>query len=260
VSDARREGRVMEGLCLDPPDGFRIDDALAIYGGLPAVETACGDCPANSTVGTNPRPSESPTDAPSLAGCYGCVALPSNEGVLHAATERAIATNRLVDEIVRLFLKTSPAWYGLWAASPLSAEQCRVLLPIVSALATDHAATDRQLAELHAGLQTSLEAGLPLHARLNPRGRVEGAWWRLARHCALPGSMAGRALAALPGLRLRRPSRTGPQAPRPRQAALPPACSVAQPRRRCGNRRALSHLPAITGCICPRIAGKLGFW
>ena len=34
VSDARREGRVFEGLCVNPPDGFRIDDALAVYGGL----------------------------------------------------------------------------------------------------------------------------------------------------------------------------------------------------------------------------------
>src|SRR5262245_21282712 len=48
VSEARREGRVLDGLCVQPPDGFAISDALEIYGGEQVVEQACGECPANA--------------------------------------------------------------------------------------------------------------------------------------------------------------------------------------------------------------------
>src|SRR5204862_6701031 len=48
AGDAGLEGRVFEGLCVSPPSGFRIADALAIYGGLSAIEQACRDCPANA--------------------------------------------------------------------------------------------------------------------------------------------------------------------------------------------------------------------
>src|SRR5688500_13967593 len=46
--DARREGRFFEGLCVDPPYGFRVDEALAVYGGKATVEAACRECPANA--------------------------------------------------------------------------------------------------------------------------------------------------------------------------------------------------------------------
>ena len=65
VSDAQREQRVFEGLCVDSPRGFRIDEALAIYGGAAAVESACGECSANAAATAKQG---------SLAGCYGLVA------------------------------------------------------------------------------------------------------------------------------------------------------------------------------------------
>src|SRR5687768_8493377 len=78
VSDARREGRVFEGLCVDPPDGFWIEEALSIYGGLAATERACGNCPANAAAQIAPA---------SLAGCFGIVPLWPGERDIHAAVE-----------------------------------------------------------------------------------------------------------------------------------------------------------------------------
>jgi len=61
VSDARREGLVFEGFCVNPPNGFRVDDALAVYGGVAAVECACAGCAANALAHASHE---------SLAGCF----------------------------------------------------------------------------------------------------------------------------------------------------------------------------------------------
>src|SRR4051794_22497154 len=66
VSDARREERVFEGFCVEPPSAFRIDDALAVYGGIAAVERTCQGCPANAVARIS---------AASLAGCFGIVSM-----------------------------------------------------------------------------------------------------------------------------------------------------------------------------------------
>jgi hypothetical protein len=171
VSDARREGRVFEGLCLDPPDGFRIDDALAHLGGLEGVDAACGACPVNV-----------PRDG-ALAGCYGLVPLPADEQTAHREIERAAERAELADEIARHFPPTVPTWYGLWIASPLSATQAAVIEQLLAAVTSDDVALCAGLADLRAGLVAARSAAAAVHVRLFPRGRVEGTWWRLEIHC-----------------------------------------------------------------------------
>jgi hypothetical protein len=73
ASDALVEGRVVDGLALDPPLGFRLADALAIYGGEAALTQHCRGCPAN----TNPAPS------PEWAGCFGMMPLPAHDDGLY---------------------------------------------------------------------------------------------------------------------------------------------------------------------------------
>lgn len=172
VSDARREGRIFEGLCLDPPLGFRIDEALALYGGLAAVESACGQCPANAQ-----------RDENSLAGCYGVLPLWGDDAAVHSAVEHAIDAAGLADEVGRLFPATTPQWYGLWIASPVESPQRDVLIRLLTAFQADDPRLAAALADLIAGLRAAQAAKLPLHVRLYPRGRVEGAWWRLMPHC-----------------------------------------------------------------------------
>ena len=174
VSDARRAGRVFEGLCIDPPSGFRIDEALAIYGGPTAVEQVCGSCRANATAQTG---------AGSLAGCYGIVPLPFDPSPVHAAVERGIELAYPGVDWSGLFPVTTPRWYGLWLKSPLAAEFSLALLRVLQAAPIEDHECRAAVKELLVGINTAFDADCRLHVCLYPRGHVAGAWWRLAPHC-----------------------------------------------------------------------------
>jgi hypothetical protein len=172
VSDARREGRVFEGLCLDPPHGFRITDALAIYGGLSAVERACSTCPANALARLAPD---------SLTGCFSMLPLKPDERAIHETMDNAIDQLGATATYERLFMPTEPRWYGLWMRSPLVQEQVDFLLAVVAQIKI--ASIRPAFAELQAGLRAAIDSTLPLHVALYPRGRVEGTSWLLDAHC-----------------------------------------------------------------------------
>jgi len=172
ASDAQREGRVFEGLCVNPPSGFRIDKALALYGGAAAVEQACTKCPANAglrVAGGN------------LAGCYGLFPLPDKHAI-QVAVEAVMDRDCLAADYDRLFAQSRPRWYGLWLHSPLNSDQLAFLVSLFAAL--DIAESARAGFEaLKKGLQTAIDAQLSFHVVLYPRGRVEGTSWRLTSHC-----------------------------------------------------------------------------
>src|SRR3954466_13708392 len=53
-SDASAQGRIFEGICVEADAnpsqryatcGFRVEEALTLYGGLESAATACGECP-----------------------------------------------------------------------------------------------------------------------------------------------------------------------------------------------------------------------
>jgi hypothetical protein len=171
VSDARREGRVIDDLCVEPPFGFRVEEALSIYGGSIVVEQACRGCPANALLHD---------DCGTFAGCFGIVPLP-DERLIHAAVEPAIRQVATV-EYDRLFRRTDPIWFGLWMNSPLDLERVRSLLAIMKSAAVPEpmAAAFRQF---QSGLQSAVVSKQSVHVALYPRGRVEGTWWRRIPHC-----------------------------------------------------------------------------
>lgn len=173
LSAARREGRVFEGYCVDPPLGFRIDEALAIYGGVETVERTCGACPANALARIWPG---------ELAGCLKMFVLPADDREFYRCVDEAIGRLGLSEEYLRLFGPTQPGWHGFWISSPLIGDQVRFLANSVSAIKTD-SNLGEQLADLHAGLCVACENRLPFHANFYPRGCVEGNWWRLVPHC-----------------------------------------------------------------------------
>ena len=185
VSHARREGRVFEGLAVDPPNGFRIDEALAIYGGEEAVRRACGDCPANALAGDDhPLFREGPTsESPQLAGCYGLVRLPDDPTRFHAAIDQGIARSYGTIPLENLCPVTKPCWYGLWLDSPLDAEHLFVRYNVLAAAPLDDAICRLGVAELLIALNVAFNAGLRLHVRLYPPGQVDETWWRLVPHC-----------------------------------------------------------------------------
>jgi len=201
TSDARREGRVFEGIAVDPPNGFRIDEALAIYGGEEAARRACGDCPANALAGDdNPLFRNGPVpESPSLAGCYGLVRLPDDPAGVHAAVEQG--TGRAYGSVPweSVCHVTTPRWFGLWAESPLDAEHLLVRYNVLAAAPIDDPLCRQGIAELLVALNVAFDAGLRLHVRLYPPGHVEGTTWRLAPHCprckaAWPAPAAGCAV------------------------------------------------------------------
>jgi hypothetical protein len=169
VSDARRDGRVFEGLCVDPPNAFRIDEALKIYGGVQAVEIACHDCPANALA------SELPS---SLAGCYGIVPLPHDPRPVHEAVDQGFELAGARQEPA-----TQPRWYGLWLNSPLWAELLLDTFQILDAAQISDPACRAAIGELKLALNVAFNENCRVHVRLFPPGRVEGTAWKLAPHC-----------------------------------------------------------------------------
>jgi hypothetical protein len=174
VSEARRDGRVFEGLCVEPPNGFRLDEALAVYGGAEAVERACDECPANALA-------EDEADA--LAGCYGIVAMPENPSAVHDAVERGIGRAYANTDWSELCAATTPRWYGLWMGSPLRAEQLLVRYRVLEAAVIEDEVTRDGVRQLLTGLNVAFNADCRVHVAMYPRGRVEGTQWQLVPHC-----------------------------------------------------------------------------
>ena len=151
ASDAIAEGRVLEGICLSPPYGFRLNEALALYGGLATVEVACNGCPANAA---------SRVRAGTWAGCFGMVPIASGE------------------EIARQLAK---AFGEPGMRSPLNAEQAGWLATFIAEHGLEQ--VSKESIELLAGLRIAAAENLPIHVVMYPPGRVEDGWWRLAVHC-----------------------------------------------------------------------------
>jgi hypothetical protein len=169
VSDARRDKRALEGFCLDPPNGFRIADALAVYGGLSAVEQTCCGCAANANALQYRA---------SLAGCFGMVAFSSE---LAPALEAALGESESIKGFHELFLVTHPRRYGLWTNSPPNMQQCQFLQAVLRRARDTCDVTE--LDELCRALVAAVGRQLLLHVAYFPAGRVEGTSWILAPHC-----------------------------------------------------------------------------
>ncbi len=198
-SEGAAEGRVLEGICVELTDvrssrlqpawsgsddanplkrvttnGFQVEDALSLYGGIAATEAACRDCPANALRKENPH---------SLAGCYGMVGLPQEETAVHAAVEEAIDRLNMRANVAANFVVTKPAWYGLWMRSPLDAPRALLLKFILRNAGGKEPSYAQAMNQMILGLSAAYEHNLPLHVRLYPRGEVRGVWWNLVSHC-----------------------------------------------------------------------------
>jgi hypothetical protein len=159
---------------MKPPLGFRIADALAVYGGPEAVHDSCPTCLANAA-----------RRGLTLAGCYGLVPLPADERQTCEAAERAIQQADVSGRLSGMFRPTSPRWYGLWLDEPAAGERLTALVAVVRYLTIDNAASAQALADLGDGLAAAHDARLRVFARLYPAGRIDGPWWRLLPHCGV---------------------------------------------------------------------------
>ena len=205
ISDARHEGREIEGLCLATsprelaipahaafgveaattpstaaslPQAFRTSDAVQLFGDAETIEASCRNCPANADEHANPR---------SWAGCYGIAPLPEDATAFHATMEGAIdPTSRR--ELGEQKLLTTPVWYGFWLRPRIDRDLAGLLLPILVRAATQFDGTAEvthtsALQALARGLAVTATTGLPMNVSLYPRGSVTGRWWNLEPSC-----------------------------------------------------------------------------
>src|SRR5205814_9760726 len=145
VSDARGDGRAFAGLCVDPPNGFRGADTLAVYGGLEALERTCGICSANAL-----------KERGGLAGCIGLLPLWPESREFHAAIDQAIEAAGMVCRYSQLFPQTEPRSYGLWIESPVGSQQQVFMVDLIRRI--EAGLKMPELHELERGLAAALEA------------------------------------------------------------------------------------------------------
>jgi Zn ribbon nucleic-acid-binding protein len=156
-----------------PEYGFRISETFGKYGGVTVVERNCQNCPANldeeNRIGL-------------LAGCSNSFYFHPWDKELNKSLKRIIRDNELEMAFESAFLNTNPLWFGLWAESSLSREQCEILLTISANLVPPES---EQLRTRHfqAALRVSVEKGIRLHVILDPPGHVDVGWRTVFSHC-----------------------------------------------------------------------------
>ncbi len=164
ASDAIQEGRLLEGLCVSPPYGFRLEEALTIFGGRAALDSACPTCPANARSSILPG---------AWAGCYGLLPLTLSTPELES---RLAGISAILDRE-----QAPPVWAKLWMHSPLEPEQAEQIARLFTACGFSELGDEFE--ELRRGLTAAANWKTPIHVVAYPPGRAEDGWWRLARHC-----------------------------------------------------------------------------
>lgn len=168
TADALFEQRVVNDLATssDGAMGFRVSEAIALYGGEEQLRATCSPCPANVAA---------LSQTPSYAGCFGMFPVPEPAEVFWDKLQPADG---------ELFAPTTIPWYGWWLQSPLSPAQCRSLAGTFAAAAGDEPlAENRPLLELATALKLCAERELAFSCRLYPEGEIDGVWWNLKEHC-----------------------------------------------------------------------------
>jgi len=170
TSDALAEGRVTNEVAMsaDGTLGFRVSEALAVYGGEAFVRDCCGNCPANA-IGQ--------LQQPSYAGCYGMLPVPEPR-------DRWLARTQNCPRDDQLFTPAQEPWYGWWIRSPLNAAQIEYLAIQFATISSEpEFASDQPLRELTAALKACEEQHLTLSVQLFPPGEIDGVWWKQIPHC-----------------------------------------------------------------------------
>jgi len=133
---ALARGTILNGICVfhefagrkhSPPEwfGFKQDETMVKFGGLEVINQNCHTCEANILLMENLQRK--------LAGCHGRFYIPpANEQI-----QEVVKAAGLESQLQNLFLPTNPIWFGLWASSPLTVDQCKVLSMLLPQIAMD---------------------------------------------------------------------------------------------------------------------------
>jgi hypothetical protein len=159
------------------PNGYRISEVFSPFGGLAAARATCGGCDANIWSERSEK----------MGGCAGVVAIDPDSPELESSLSQVVAASSLDDGVGSAFVPTSPIWYGLWVNSPLSQNQCRLLLKVLSGI---ELLTSRDRRILPA-LESALAHALPLHVDLTALGHTDFGVYTEFPHCPRCKAFAG---------------------------------------------------------------------
>lgn len=184
LGEAARQRRELDGVCfpttLDQPPGpagptlaFRASDALDPWQLAALSDSPCRECPAHVV----PTHSEA-------AGCFGLVDWTSVAGELHNAVDAVRTDPGAPLEWDAAFVPTTPAWYGLWCQSPLSAAQLTGLAGLLERLLARGTIWAGVFGALSRAIAEACQRGWLIDVEFCPAGRVTGRQWEVTSHCA----------------------------------------------------------------------------
>lgn len=188
VASAEGDGRNVGGICVSgwtterdnsgkihniPYSGFRIEDRLGTFGGLPMAHSTCGSCEANV---------KSELDI-EVAGCFGYLDVWPDSEELDTQLWSIIEQRSLESRLRAAFPVTSPLWYGLWIETPLRRLQAEVLHELLDAACDHDDPEDKDIRHFLNALMAAIRWELPIHVSLAPLGHTDFGWYTVFPHC-----------------------------------------------------------------------------
>jgi hypothetical protein len=204
ISVAEISDRIVDGVCLHPDAvvdeldsamGFPVEEVCAAFGSQEAVRSTCGSCPANVPVS---KVELDTVPVLSKAGCFGWLPFGNIEtdgtsGFMrlmeHYANPAEEHDRQIVEKFENAFeqscatdsfLKTSPAWYGVWSQRVFAGATLTKLNEICDFVRSESLPWRR----LGAAVKTSMQEKLTLHVDLTPPGYSNGITWQTEGQCA----------------------------------------------------------------------------
>lgn len=174
---------VFEGICITahtylgtrpdlPYSGFPVERAMARFGGEGGVRATCAACEAN--VGDR--------GSAGIVGCHEYLKVDPDSPELDEALRDAADRFGLTGRLSRLFTMTTPLWHGFWIDSPLDRERLQALAQLFGEASVRWASINGGDHFVRA-VRAAGDAGLALHARLDPPGHIDLGWYSVYAHC-----------------------------------------------------------------------------
>jgi hypothetical protein len=156
-----------------PAGGFRISEAVAAAGSLVPARDVCARCPANAF--------DPPAER--MAGCCGLLPFNPDDPALEKRLRSALHEPGLRRWFDTAFLPTTPLWYGLWATSPLTQDQLKLLPRVLPQRPPNGPDLDEDVLCFHRACALAMRHGLTVRVNLPPPGHTDLGWDTTFPHC-----------------------------------------------------------------------------
>lgn len=189
ASLALAEGRVHEGIAIRGEYGFRVEEALAFYGGPAALQATCCACPANANIAASAESAPSPPST--FAGCFGMVPLPELASPCYQQLEteflKALPKHGQPALWPNLLKATQPRPHGLWLAevfpATLTSALAEALQHVAPQFPSHPDASPSAVYHLIDALHKAHQFRLPLHLNFFPSGTRTKTLWCIPATC-----------------------------------------------------------------------------